>query len=149
MTLSIVLPAFSEEENISFIYNEIVSLDIGNVKLKELIFVDDGSLDKTFERVKELAGKDQRVKGIRFSRNFGKQIALLAGLNESTGEITITMDTDGQHPPALIPDLIAEYEKGFDIVNTNRTITEDEGWFKRVTSRGFYRILNRLSDQRD
>jgi len=58
------------------------------------------------------------------------------------------MDTDGQHPPALIPQLIAEYEKGFDIVNTNRTSTEDEGWLKRVTSHGFYRILNRLSDQR-
>lgn len=147
MTLSIVLPAFSEEENISFIYNEIVNLDIGNRELKELIFVDDGSFDHTFDKVKELAGKDQRVKGIRFSRNFGKQVALLAGLQESGGEITITMDTDGQHPPALIPQLLAEFEKGFDIVNTNRTGTEDEGWIKRVTSRGFYRVLSRLSDQ--
>jgi dolichol-phosphate mannosyltransferase len=148
MTLSIVLPAYFEEENIEFIYNEIVTLDLEDVDLTEMIFVDDGSRDLTFKKIRELAGKDDRVKGIRFSRNFGKQVALLAGLKESKGEITITMDTDGQHPAGLIPDLIAEYRKGFDIVNTNRIATADEGWLKRVTSRSFYRLLNRLSDQR-
>ena len=96
MTLSVILPAYSEEENISFIFQEIISLDLQNAELLELIFVDDGSSDATFGKVKELAKKDKRVRGIRFSRNFGKQIALMAGLRESQGEITITMDTDGQ-----------------------------------------------------
>jgi polyisoprenyl-phosphate glycosyltransferase len=91
---------------------------------------------------------DERVKGIRFSRNFGKQVALMAGMKESNGDITITMDTDGQHPASFIPVLVAEYEKGFDIVNTTREITSDEGWMKRFTSRWFYRILNMLSDYR-
>jgi len=148
MTLSIVLPAFSEEENIAFIYGEIMALELEGVELLEMVFVDDGSKDGTFEIVKSLAQKDKRVRGIRFSRNFGKQIALLAGLRESGGEITITMDTDGQHPAALIPELIKEYEKGYDIVNTSRKHTAGEGWLKRVTSRGFYRMLNMLSDQK-
>ncbi len=148
MTLSIVLPAFSEEENIAFIYGEIMDLDLGQVELLEMVFVDDGSEDRTFEIVKSLAQKDKRVKGIRFSRNFGKQVALLAGLRESGGEITITMDTDGQHPAALIPELIKEYEKGYDIVNTTRKRTAREGWLKKATSRGFYRLLNMLSDQK-
>ncbi|MCK4745459.1 MAG: glycosyltransferase family 2 protein [Bacteroidales bacterium] len=146
MTLSIVLPAFSEQENISYMYNELVALDLGPVKIEEMIFVDDGSTDQTFEKVKSLAKKDKRVRGLRFSRNFGKQVALMAGLHESTGEITITMDTDGQHPPSFIIDLLNEYEKGYDIVNTTRSRTAHEGWLKRVTSRGFYRILNVLSD---
>lgn len=148
MKLSIILPAFSEEENIAFIYREIVSLNLLNAELTEMIFVDDGSQDGTFEIVKSLAQKDKRVKGIRFSRNFGKQVALMAGLSESTGDVTITMDTDGQHPASFIAELIAEYEKGFDIVNTSRRKTAGEGWLKRVTSRGFYRILNMLSDQK-
>lgn len=148
MTLSIVLPAFSEEENIAFIYGEIMDLDLGQVELLEMVFVDDGSEDRTFEIVKSLAQKDKRVKGIRFSRNFGKQVALLAGLRESGGEITITMDTDGQHPAALIPELIKEYEKGYDIVNTTRKQTAREGWLKKATSHGFYRLLNMLSDQK-
>jgi len=148
MRLSIILPAFFEEENIARIYSELVNLNLEDVILAELIFIDDGSRDGTFEKIREVAGEDERVKGIRFSRNFGKQVALLAGLAESTGDITITMDTDGQHPPAFIGELIAEYKKGFDIVNTTRLYTADEGWLKRQTSRTFYRVLNTLSDQR-
>ncbi|MEN8158360.1 MAG: glycosyltransferase family 2 protein [Bacteroidota bacterium] len=148
MKLSIVLPAYFEQENISFIYHELVALDPGKVELAEMIFVDDGSRDGTFDEIKKLAGKDERVKGIRFSRNFGKQVALLAGLRESKGELVLSMDTDGQHPASLIPDLIEEMGKGYDIVNTHRTKTDDEGLLKRITSRGFYRVLNLLSDQR-
>ena len=148
MKLSIVLPAYFEEENIRFIYDELVALDPGNVELTEMIFVDDGSRDGTFQAIKELSGTDGRVKGIRFSKNFGKQVALQAGLHESKGDLVITMDTDGQHPVSMIPDLITEFEKGYDIVNTIRTHTDGEGWLKRVSSQGFYRALNLLSDQR-
>lgn len=148
MNLSVILPAYYEEENIQFIHEQISSLDLQEVKLLEMVFVDDGSADATFEEVKKLAKKDSRVRGVRFSRNFGKQIALLAGLREAKGDIIITMDTDGQHPASLIPDLIAEYKKGFDIVNTTRTSTDDEGFLKRISSKGFYRVLNLLSDQK-
>ena len=148
MNLSIVLPAYFEEENIRFIYDQIIGLDLKSVSLLELVFVDDGSKDGTFDEVKKLAQQDSTVKGIRFSRNFGKQIALMAGLQESKGDLVITMDTDGQHPASLIPDLIGEAQKGFDIVNTTRSSTDDEAWLKRISSRGFYRLLNFLSDQK-
>jgi glycosyltransferase involved in cell wall biosynthesis len=146
MNISVILPAYYEEENIQFIYDQITGLDLGEIELLEMIFIDDGSRDGTFEEVKKLAKMDSRVKGIYFSRNFGKQIALMAGLRAAKGDIVITMDTDGQHPASLIPDLIAEYQKGFDIVNTTRSSTDDEGWLKRVSSRGFYGVLNLLSD---
>lgn len=148
MNLSVILPAYYEEENIQFIHEQISGLDLKEVKLLEMVFVDDGSADATFEEVKKLAKKDSRVRGVRFSRNFGKQIALLAGLREAKGDIMITMDTDGQHPASLIPDLIAEYKKGYDIVNTTRTSTDDEGLLKRISSKGFYRVLNLLSDHK-
>lgn len=145
--LSIVLPCYFEEENIAYIYREILKVNLGEqATLHEMIFVDDGSRDDTFAVVRELAGRDERVKGIRFSRNFGKQVALMAGMREATGDITVTMDTDGQHPASFIPALIAEYEKGYDIINTTREITVDEGWLKGFTSRWFYRVLNMLSD---
>jgi dolichol-phosphate mannosyltransferase len=96
--------------------------------------------------VKELAAADPHVKGISLSRNFGHQIALLAGLKHSTAPTVITMDGDMQHPPSLIPALLAEQEKGFDVVNTIRVDTTGIGWTKNLSSKLFYKILQRLSD---
>ncbi|MEN8227830.1 MAG: glycosyltransferase family 2 protein, partial [Bacteroidota bacterium] len=143
--LSIVLPAFFEEDNIQFIYNEILK-HVENVADLEIIFVDDGSKDHTFEKIRELALRDSRVKGIRLSRNFGHQTALLAGLQEVTGEQVIMMDADGQHPPELIPQLISKLSEGYDIVNTIRLDTEGSGVIKKISSRWFYRLFNILSD---
>lgn len=148
MNLSIVLPAYFEEENIVYIYESLCKLQLQDCNLLEMIFIDDGSSDRTFEIIQSLSIKDKRVKGIRFSRNFGKQMALLAGLRESKGDLTVSMDTDGQHPPELIIEMIKEHRKGFDIVNTSRSSTAGEGWMKRVSSRGFYSLLNFLSDFR-
>lgn len=145
--ISIVLPAYSEENNVQPLYEEIVD-QLGENSGFEIIFVDDGSRDRTFERIDELAQRDARVKGIRLSRNFGHQTALLAGLNEASGEKVITMDADGQHPPALIPRLIEKLEEGYDVVNTTRIDAKSISLFKKISSRWFYRVFNSLSDTR-
>ncbi len=145
--ISIVLPAYSEEDNIQPLCAEIIRQLEGRADF-EILFVDDGSRDRTFERIEELAGSDARVKGIRLSRNFGHQTALLAGLNEATGDQVIMMDADGQHPPAMIPRLIEKLEEGFDVVNTTRIDPGGTGLLKKVSSRWFYRIFNALSDTR-
>jgi glycosyltransferase involved in cell wall biosynthesis len=143
--ISIVLPAYSEEDNVQPLCHEIIE-QLGDDSAFEILFVDDGSRDRTFERIAELAGSDARVKGIRLSRNFGQQTALLAGLHEASGDQVIMMDADGQHPPAMIPRLIEKLEEGFDVVNTTRIDPGDARWFKRVSSRWFYRVFNALSD---
>lgn len=146
MKLSIVLPAYNEQENIRHIYNELIShLDSCTDEL-EILFIDDGSKDNTFEIIREISREDGRVKGYRFSRNFGHQSALLAGLSFSDGDLTVTMDCDGQHPAEVVPELIKESMNGYDIVNTKRLSTKDAGWVKRKTSSGFYKVLNLLSD---
>ncbi len=146
MFISIVLPAFNEEDNIDYIYNEIIKALPGYKDSLEIIFIDDGSRDATFDKIRQLSGSDKRVKGARLSRNFGAQAAMMAGLAEAKGDVVVIMDADGQHPPAVIHDMIREYDKGFDIVNTRRESNMDAGWFKRVTSRIFARIINYLSD---
>lgn len=143
--LSIVLPCYFEESNIRFIYGEL-QRTLNEHPGYEILFVDDGSRDRTFEEIRELARQDERVRGIRLSRNFGHQTALLAGLREARGEIVIMMDADGQHPASLIPDLIGKHREGYEIVNTRRHENSDAGWFKRASSRGFYRFMNMLSD---
>lgn len=143
--LSIVLPSYYEEENIEYIYEQIIAV-LPEDEDTELIFVDDGSKDNTFGKIQELSKKDQRVKGIRLSRNFGHQVALLAGMKEAVGDMIITMDADGQHPAGVIPELLKKQKEGFDIVNTRRLESKNTGWFKRKSSRWFYRLINLMSD---
>lgn len=143
--LSIVLPSYHEEDNIRFVYQEILK-HVSPASPLELVFVDDGSKDRTFEEVCSLARDDKRVKGIRLSRNFGHQTALLAGLKESVGDRVIMMDADGQHPASLIPELLLKMDEGYDIVNTVRLHTKGAGILKRTSSKWFYRVFNALSD---
>ena len=110
MKLSIVIPAFNEEKNIQSLYSKLVE-SLGGFEY-ECIFVDDGSEAATFKEIKKLSNKDARVRGVSFSRNFGHQTALLAGLTEAKNEVVIMLDADGQHPPEVIPQLIEEYQKG-------------------------------------
>jgi len=145
--LSIVLPSYFEEENVEFIYNQVITA-VDNREDMELIYVDDGSRDRTFEEIRKLSASDSRVKGIRFSRNFGHQVALLAGLKEAKGDLVITMDADGQHPASMIPELLAKQQEGFEIVNTRRTDHRKTGPFKKSSSRWFYSFLNRVSEVR-
>jgi len=144
--LSIVLPAYNEAENIQPVYRDITESLTGHAGDREIIFVDDGSVDGTFSEVEKLSRQDPRVRGIRLSRNFGHQAALYAGLNEARGDQVIIMDADGQHPASMIPALLNKLSEGYDIVNTTRVETEGSGAVKKTSSRWFYRLFNALSD---
>jgi dolichol-phosphate mannosyltransferase len=143
--LSIVIPAYQEEGNLERIYSELCdvlhSLDV----TWEIIFSDDGSTDKTWPIIESLHQRDPRVKGIRLSKNFGHQYALFAGLAQAKGEAVISMDADLQHPPEVIPQLVAEWRKGSRIVFTIRLDQKNISFFKKTTSRLFYKLLSFLS----
>lgn len=141
--VTIIIPVYNEGQNIERLSTAIFSLGIDNL---ELLFVDDGSTDNTFSEIKRLSGIHPRVKCISFSRNFGHQNALIAGIENASGELIITMDGDGQHPPEMIPEIIAALHRGADIVHTTRTNNREAGWWKNTTSSLFYRILNLLSE---
>lgn len=144
MKVSIVSPVFNESKGLEAFVNAIQNA------LKEYdyecLLVDDGSTDTSFEIIKQLSLSDPKIKGISLSRNFGHQVALFAGIKEACGDIVITMDSDLQHPPEVILKLIAEYKKGFDIVNTKRSDHKNTGLSKKLSSKWYYRILNSLSD---
>ena len=144
-TLSIVIPSFNEEGNIKKLYDRLI-LNLKKTKYNfEIIFVDDGSTDGTLNQIKKLSSKSKWIKYISFSKNFGHQKALKAGLDFANGEAVISLDADLQHPPELIPTMIENWENGFDIVFTIRKDTEDTSLFKKITAQFFYKIMNRLS----
>ena len=144
--LEIILPAHNEEGNILPMYQEIVSALASTNYQYTILYVDDGSTDKTLYQIKDLAMQDTRVKYIEFSRNFGHQNAIKAGLDASFADVIIMMDCDLQHPPNLITELLNKYEQGYDIVRTNRVANETASFIKRKTSNLFYKFLNHLSD---
>ncbi len=142
--LSIIIPCFNEESNIYPLYNEIFKYikDLNT----EIIFIDDGSSDKTLDNIKELANQHKKVKFISFSRNFGHQNALKAGYDSADGDCVISMDADMQHPPELITEMIRLWQKGYKIVSTKRMHDKSLGLIKRLTSKLFYKILNLFSE---
>ncbi len=144
--LSIVIPAYNEEGNVVPCYQEIIRvLDARGIEF-ELIFSDDGSKDDTYAQIAAVNQKDPRVRGISLSRNFGHQTALHAGMDASRGQYVICMDGDLQHPPELIPELLAGHDRGFAIVNTRRIDGKETGAFKKLTSKLYYKLINSLSD---
>jgi dolichol-phosphate mannosyltransferase len=143
--LSVVVPAYKEESNLHPLYEEL-SKSLTTLQCNwEIIIVDDGSPDGTWERIVRLQQQDSRVRGIRLSRNFGHQYALLAGLSEARGSAVITIDADLQHPPSLIPALVREWNGGSKIVHTVRRDGPHVSWGKRLTSKLFYRVFSYLS----
>jgi dolichol-phosphate mannosyltransferase len=108
----------------------------------ELLFVDDGSTDRTFSSICAIAAGDSRVRGFRLSRNFGHQYALLAGLDKCRGDVVVTMDADLQHPPEVVPQLVERWRLGFNIVHTRRISDVETGWFKRHSSALYYRVFS-------
>ena len=145
-TISIVIPVCNEAENVPILYDRLTAVLENLPYTFEILFIDDGSTDGTFQIIKKLRGNDRRVKGISFSRNFGHQAALTAALRYATGSAVITMDGDLQHPPSLIPTLIEKWKEGNQIVFTVREETADASFFKKITSAVFYRIINAISD---
>lgn len=144
--ISVVIPVFNEEGSIHQVCAELAQV-LGD-KNYELVFVDDGSSDRTQQCVEDENKKNPRVKGIYFSRNFGHQNALYAGIAHASGAIIVMMDGDLQHPPKVVPQLIEAIESGYDIANAIRKESGEtsESWFKKTTSRGFYNLLNRFSE---
>lgn len=145
--LSVVVPCYNEQEAIPYFYKEInnTSLDLSNVDF-EFIFVNDGSVDKTLEVLKKLSKKDKRVKYISFSRNFGKEAAMYAGLEHSKGDFVTIMDCDLQDPPSLLKEMYRLIkEEGYDCVGTRRVTRKGEPPIRSFFARMFYKIINRLS----
>ena len=143
--ISVVAPVFNEAEGIcSFVSAVVFELDRLSYAW-EIVLVDDGSTDNTWEILQTLHTEDSRIKILRFSRNFGSQAAMTAGLRHTTGQAVIVMDSDLQHPPELIPTMIQHWQNGFHSVFTIRTYSEEVGFFKRLTSSVFAKIMNLLS----
>ena len=141
--VSIVAPAHNEEATLpSFVRN--ASAVLGSVE-HEVIIIDDGSTDRTWATICELREQFPSVRALRFTRNFGHQSAILAGLAEARGQAVIMMDSDGQHPEELIPELLEPWKEGYEVVQAVRTKSADEGVLKKLTSKLFYRILVKLS----
>ena len=146
MKLSVVIPFYNEENMIQKMYDELVK-EINQITKAEfeIIFINDGSKDRTFERMLAIAAGDSRVKYISFSRNFGKEAGTIAGLEYATGEAVILMDGDLQHPPALIPQMIAAYEEGYDVVSARRTRTGEKP-HRTFLAKHFYKLANKMMD---
>jgi polyisoprenyl-phosphate glycosyltransferase len=144
--LSIVVPVYNESENIQMIYSKLIPVLENLTADFEIVFVDDGSRDGTLDIIKSINIRDQRVLGISLSRNFGHQIAIIAGLEFVKGQLVVTMDADMQHPPSIVKNLYSKIKEGYDIVNTLRKDDKGNGIVKRETSKWFYKIINKLSD---
>ena len=150
--LSIVVPCYNEEEALPVFYAAILPVmgelqACGEIGDFELIFVDDGSRDGTLNQLKLLAQKDCHVKYFSFSRNFGKEAALLCGLRESSGDYVVTMDVDLQDPPSLIPEMLRVVtQEGFDCAGTRRVTRKGEPPVRSFFARQFYRIMRSLTD---
>ena len=144
--ISIIIPAYNEEESLPFLYERLEKLmnEIKDYEF-EVLFVNDGSKDKTIQIIKELRNKDKRICYVDFSRNFGKEIAMLAGLDYAKGDSVIFMDADLQDPPELIPELIKYWEEGYDDVYARRKSREGETWLKKFTSKMYYKVLQSLT----
>ena len=146
--ISVIVPCFNEEDSLPFFYEEINKVSNEMIEVSfEFLFVDDGSKDRTLSILKEYAFKDERVKYISFSRNFGKEAAIYAGLKNSCGDYVVIMDADLQDPPALLPEMYQVVsEEGYDSAATRRVSRKGEPPVRSFFARLFYKIMNRISD---
>lgn len=147
--LSVVVSVYNEEKALREFYKETNKIleQIKNSGWEhELIFVNDGSADNSLSILEELAKEDHDVKLISFSRNFGHEAAMIAGIDHSTGDGIICMDADLQHPPECIPQIIEKFDAGYEVINMVRTKNESAGLIKNITSSGFYWLINHISD---
>ena len=145
-TLSVVVSCYNEELALSQFYEETSSILKQLDWDYELIFVNDGSQDDTMNVLSQISDQDKKVKVISFSRNFGHEAAMVAGLDYSKGDGIVCMDADLQHPPEYLPEIVAKFVEGYDVINMVRTKNESAGWFKNLASSAFYHLINVLSD---
>lgn len=145
-TISIVIPVYNEEKNIPILAEELGKLFAGLAYDYEIIFVNDGSQDNSFLEIYNLSQRDAHVKGLDFSRNFGKEPATSAGCHIASGDAVITMDADLQHPVDVIPRFLELWESGNEVVYTVRSENKGAGWFKKLTSQAYYWLFNKFTD---
>lgn len=146
MNLSVIIPIFNEEGNIEKLLNRLDGvISKMNLQHVEYIFVNDGSRDRSLEIIKKLSSADNRIKYINFSRNFGHQIAVTAGLDHSKGEAVVIIDADLQDPPELIPELYNKLLSGYEVVYAKRRSRQGESFMKKFTAKMFYRLLSKLT----
>jgi polyisoprenyl-phosphate glycosyltransferase len=147
--ISIIVPCYNEQDVFPETYKRLTEtfsqLDASKYNY-EIIFVNDGSRDNTLHQIQEAIKHDRHIKGINFSRNFGHQIAITAGLDNCKGDAAVVIDADLQDPPAVILDMVKKWEEGFDVVYGKRRERAGESTFKLLTAKWFYRFINRLSD---
>ena len=143
--ISIVVPAYNEERNLDVLYARLRE-QLESLRMHwELVIVDDGSADATWNAITRLSERDPRVRGLRLSRNFGHQSALLAGLAAARGNAVVTMDADLQHPPEIVPELVRRWQDGYQIVHGLRRDPPSVPYLKRLTSKLYYRLFSYLS----
>ena len=145
--ISIIIPAYNEEESLPHLIERLTKLinSIENYEF-EVLFINDGSKDKTLELIKQYRKEDNRISYVNLSRNFGKEIAMLAGLDYAVGDAVVFMDADLQDPPELLPELIKYWEEGYDDVYARRRTREGETFLKKFTSKMYYKVLQKLTN---
>lgn len=147
-SIAIIIPAYNEEKNIVPVYDALkkVFAPLADSYEFEIVFVNDGSMDNTIREIEKLSQNDSMVKYIDFSRNFGKELATTAGINNCLADACIMLDADMQHPVELIPEFIAKWEAGSDVVIGVRKENKSDGWIKKIGSKIFYKIINQIAD---
>jgi polyisoprenyl-phosphate glycosyltransferase len=147
-SISIIIPAYNEEKNIPLIYDELqkVFKALQDKYVFDVLFVNDGSTDNTLAEIEKLSNSDQQVRYIDFSRNFGKEVATTAALNNCQGDACLMLDADLQHPVELIPEFIKKWEQGFEVVVGIRNKNKSFGLVKKIGSNIFYKIINKIAE---
>lgn len=145
-TVTILIPCYNEQASLPLLFEKLDELGADNRYAWEFLFVNDGSRDNTLVLLKELSGKDERVRYVSLSRNFGKENAMLAGFDFASGDCLVIMDADLQHPPELIPEMLRLWEEGYEDVYARRKDRGTDSWLRRRLSNTYYRMLQNLSN---
>jgi dolichol-phosphate mannosyltransferase len=148
MLLSLVIPLFNEEAVLPLLVQRLDEVLTRLDCAAEIILIDDGSRDRTLELVRQIAARDPRYRALSFSRNFGHQAAITAGLDVASGDAVVIMDADLQDPPEILERMVRLYREGYDVVSAQRVGREGDGWWKRTTATGFYWIMRKMVDER-
>ena len=143
--ISVVVPLYNEEENIDALFRRLLAVLEALNTSYEVICVNDGSRDNTLKNLVEYHQRYPQIKVVNLSRNFGKDIAMSAGIDYSQGMAVIPIDADLQYPPELIAEMIEKWHEGYDVVYASRRVRIGESWFKRFSAEGFYQVINKLS----